>query len=75
MMAVNVGMSRCAIVSRQLELNKAASDVASRPYLDHDYRGQLHELDEINAESAGARAHLHVRLPKEGVVADSVHCV
>jgi hypothetical protein len=33
-----------------LELNKAASDVASWLYLDHDYRGQLHELDEINAE-------------------------
>jgi hypothetical protein len=75
MMAVNVGMSRCAIGSTQLELNKAAGDVASWPYLDHDYRGQLHELDEINAESAGARAHLHVHLPKEGVVADSVHCV
>ena len=38
---------------------------ASWLYLDHDYRGQLHELDEINAESAGARAHLHVHLPKE----------
>ena len=58
MMAVNVGMSRCAIVSA-IGLNKAASDVASWPYLDHDYRGQLHELDEFNAERG---------------VADSIHC-
>jgi hypothetical protein len=48
----------------QLELNKAASDVASWPYLDHDYRGQLHELDEINAESAGLAPICTYTFPK-----------